>query len=47
MALSFHDWMKQVNNDPAKKAYLDGIAREAEIARERDEDVAWEEYAEQ
>lgn len=42
MALSFHDWMKQVKTDPAKMAKLDGIAREAEIARERDEDVAWE-----
>jgi len=43
--MTFHDWMKNIN--PAKKAELDTIAREAEIQREIDEDALWDELCEE
>ena len=40
--MSFRDWLK--NLQPERIAYLDGLANEAEDQRERDEDIAWDEY---
>ena len=42
--MTFHEYMKNVNRNPAKYAHIEKLARDAEIQREREEDIALDEY---